>query len=138
MEPLVAAAATAVVTAMATDGWQQARTAVVALWRRVHPERAPAIEADLEETRAEIISARRAGDAQAEQDLTGDWQRRLRRLLAADPRLADELRRILQDDLAAPPPTVTQSRDGGVTMTATVSGHGRVFQAARDQHITEG
>ncbi|MET9250277.1 hypothetical protein [Nonomuraea sp. NPDC003709] len=44
MDSLVLAAATAVVTALSTEGWRQARKAVVALWRRVHPERVPAIE----------------------------------------------------------------------------------------------
>ncbi|MGI5158413.1 hypothetical protein [Microbispora sp. CA-102843] len=42
-------------------GWQQARQAVVALWRRARPERALAIEAELEETRAEVVAAQ-AGD----------------------------------------------------------------------------
>lgn len=137
MDPLVLAAATAVVTAMTTEGWQQARKAVVALWQRVHPERRAAIEAELEETRAEVVAARRSGDAQAEQELVGDWQRKLRRLLAADPELGDELRRILDEELAPTLPAAEQSRVRDITMTATAHGHGRVFQAGRDQHITE-
>ena len=135
MDPLVLAAATAVVTAMTTEGWQQAREAVVALWRRARPERALAIEAELEETRAEVVTARQSGDRQAEQELVGDWQRKLRRLLAADPQLGDELRRILDQELAPLLPAPEQSRIRDITMTATASGHGRVFQAGRDQHI---
>ncbi|MFI6706149.1 hypothetical protein ACIBF7_06955 [Nonomuraea sp. NPDC050478] len=137
MDPLVLAAATAVVTAMTTEGWQQARTAVAALWRRVHPERALAIEAELEETRAEAVVAHQSGDRQAEQELVGDWQRKLRRLLAADPLLGDELRRILDQELAPLLPAPEQSRIRDITMTATAYGHGQVFQAGRDQHIHE-
>ena len=89
MDPLVLAAASAVVTAMATDGWQQAREAVVKLWRRSRPGHVPAIETDLDETRAEVIAARTAGDRTAEEGLVADWERKLRRLLDADPALAD-------------------------------------------------
>ncbi|OPG11854.1 hypothetical protein [Microbispora sp. GKU 823] len=137
MDPLVLAAATAMVTAMTTEGWQQAREAVVALWRRVHPERVPAVEAELEETRAEMVIARQAGDRQAEQGLVDDWQRKLRRLLAADPRLGDELRRILDQELTPLLPAAEQSQVRDITMTARAYGHGRVFQAGRDQHIDE-
>ncbi|MEU7912780.1 hypothetical protein [Microbispora bryophytorum] len=138
MDPLVLAAATAMVTAMTTEAWQQARDAVVALWRRVHPERIPAVEAELEETRAEVVAARQTGDRQAEQDLVDDWQRKLRRLLAADPRLGDELRRVLDQELAPLLPAAEQSHVRDISMTATAYGHGRVFQAGRDQHINEG
>ncbi|MBB5773710.1 hypothetical protein [Nonomuraea jabiensis] len=122
---------------MTTEGWQQARTTVVALWRRVHPERVAAIEADLEETRAEVVTARQAGDRQAAQELVGDWQRRLRRLLTGDPHLGDELRRVLDEELAPLLPAAEQSHIRDITMTATAYGHGRVFQAGRDQHINE-
>ncbi|WP_043632386.1 hypothetical protein [Nonomuraea candida] len=137
MDPLVLAAATAVVTAMATEGWQQARNAVVALWRRARPERAEVIAAELEETHAEVVAARRAGDGQAEQDLVGDWQRKLRRLLDADPGLGDELRRVLDEELAPLLPPDRQPGAHNVTITVTVSGQGRANIAARDQHITE-
>ena len=137
MDPLVLAAAIAVVIAMTTEGWQQARMAVVALWRSVHPERLPAIEAELEETRAEAMSARQARDRQAEHELVDDWQCRLRRLLAADPQLGDELRRVLDEDLAPLLPAAEQTHIRDITMTATASGHGRMFQAGHDQHINE-
>ena len=100
MDPLVLAAASAVVTAMATDGWQQAREAVVKLWRRSRPGHVPAIETDLDETRAEVIAARIAGDRASEEGLVADWERKLRRLLDADPALGIELRRVLDEELA--------------------------------------
>jgi hypothetical protein len=100
MDPLVLAAASAVVTAMATDGWQQAREAVVRLWRQSRPNHVPAIETDLDETRAEVMAARTAGDRAAEAGLVADWERKLRRLLDADPALGSELRRVLDEELA--------------------------------------
>ncbi|NUP00379.1 MAG: hypothetical protein HOV96_19310 [Nonomuraea sp.] len=138
MDPLVPAAATAVVTAMATESWEQARNAVVALWRRARPERAEAIDAELEETHAEVVAARRTGDRQAEQGLVGDWQRKLRRLLDADPALGEELRRVLDQELVPLLPAEERSGLREVTITVTVSGQGRANVAARDQYITEG
>src|SRR5271165_5847197 len=58
MDPLVLAAGTALVGAMVTDGWQQARTAVVAWWRKVHPGRADAVGAELDTARAQVLPAR--------------------------------------------------------------------------------
>lgn len=43
MDPILVAADTALVGAMATDTWQQARAGAVALWRRLHPDRVVAI-----------------------------------------------------------------------------------------------
>ncbi|MFC4584956.1 hypothetical protein [Sphaerisporangium corydalis] len=133
MDPLVLAAGTALVTAMATDGWEQARAGAVALWRRVHPERVPAIEAELVEVRDELLAARRAGDVPAEEGLVSDWQRRLRRLLADDPGLAAELRRVL-DEQWAPLLPAGRSPEQVVVQSATVSGSARVYQAGRDQY----
>lgn len=135
MDPLVMAAGTAVVTAMATDGWEKARSAVVALWRRVHPDQAPAVDAELRDVRAEVLAAREAGDPGAERELAGDWQRRLRRLLAADPQAGAELRRVLDETLVPLLTPAERSRVQHIEMTATVSGHGRAYQAGRDQHI---
>ncbi|MEV0199839.1 hypothetical protein [Nonomuraea sp. NPDC050691] len=136
MDPLVLAAGTAVVTAMATDGWQRACDAVVALWRRRHPERAPAVEAELLETRAEVLAARESGDSQTEAELAAEWQSRLRRLTADDPRVAEELRHML-DALAPLLREAGQPSVQHVIMNARASEHGRVYQAAHDQHITE-
>jgi hypothetical protein len=58
MDPEIAAlagtAGTTVVTLMAGDAWQRTRDGVVALWRRVHPERADSIDAELEATRSDV------------------------------------------------------------------------------------
>lgn len=138
MEPeliaLASTAATTVVARLATEGWEQARRGVVALWRRAHPERAETVEAELTEARAELLSARGAGDEQTERALAEEWQGRIRRLLTAAPQLAGELRSLVEE---LTPDTAAGPGAAQVRMTARASGHGRVYQAGRDQHITE-
>ena len=95
MDPIVVAFGTALVSAMATDVWQQARASVVGLWRRVHPQQTDTVEADLEGLRTQVLDARQAGRADVEQALTGVWQGRLQQLLLDEPALATELRRVL-------------------------------------------
>ncbi|MEV8530893.1 hypothetical protein [Streptomyces sp. NPDC051211] len=128
---LAASAGTAVVNELATTGWRRVQTAVGGLWRRVHPERAETVEAELEETRSDVLAARQAGDVEGEQALVVQWQSRLRRLLAAEPALAVELRRVLDELEPAPGESGTV-----ITMNATASGGSRVVQAGRDVHIT--
>jgi hypothetical protein len=134
---LTSTAATTVVKLLATAAWERATGAVGGLWRRVHPERAETVQAELEDSRAEVLAARRVEDEQAEQALVGEWQGRLRRLVAADPPLADKLRRVVTElrsalaDAEAPQGTT-------ITMQATTFGTSRVNQAGRDLHITTG
>jgi hypothetical protein len=96
---LAIAVGNALIAAMATDAWQQARSTIVQLWGRVHPDRAETIEAELTETREEALAARQTGAAGVEEELAKDWERRLRRLLQADPNMAIELQRVLDDVL---------------------------------------
>lgn len=137
MDPVVLAAGTALIGAMATDGWQQARDAAVGLWRRVHPERIPAVEAELEEVRGEVLAARQAGDQEAEDALAGEWRRRLVRLVAADPGAGAEIGRMLDQVWKPLLGEDERARVQHISIQATVSGHGRVYQAGRDQTITE-
>lgn len=132
---LARTAGTTVVTLMATDTWNRARDGLVALWRRAHPERADSLADQLDAARDELIAARAAGDEQSEDELSSEWQGRLRRLLAAEPGLVEELRCFLREFA---PSGTEQPAVGEVRMRATASGHGRVYQAGRDQHITEG
>ncbi|MET8657946.1 hypothetical protein [Streptomyces griseus] len=127
---LVALAQSASVTLvglMATDAWEHTRDGFVALWQRARPERADAVATELGNTREDL-----AADATVEDELAVEWQGRIRRLLTDRPEVAVELRRLL-DELApgtsAPTATVAQH--------ATAGGHSRVYQAGRDQHITE-
>jgi hypothetical protein len=127
MDALVLAAATALVTAMTTDGWQQARSAIVSLWRRHRPDHAPAIEADVDATHAELVAAREAGSTAAADELVADWKRRLRRLLESDPALEAELRRVLDEELMPVLPPSDQARVQNI-QHITASAPGAVAQ----------
>ncbi|MFD0042195.1 hypothetical protein ACFVIZ_31665 [Streptomyces anulatus] len=124
---LAQSASVTLVGLMATDAWERTRDGVVALWQRARPERADAVAAELSNTREDL-----AADAGSEGELAAEWQGRIRRLLIDRPQVAEELQRLLDElspSATAPPATVSQR--------ATATGHSRVYQAGRDQHITE-
>ncbi|MEV1023174.1 hypothetical protein [Streptomyces sp. NPDC050264] len=138
MDPEIAAlagtAGTTVTTLMVTNAWEAAREGVVALWRRFQPARADSIRAELEAGREDLLLAREAGDAGSEAELTAEWQGRLRRFLLAQPEAADALRRVL-DELNPSPSGEPAAQQ--IHLRAQASGSARVYQAGRDQHITE-
>ncbi|MET4657242.1 hypothetical protein ACI2LV_07635 [Streptomyces fungicidicus] len=138
MDPEIAAlagtAGTTVVTLMVTNAWDSARDGMVALWRRFQPARAESIGEELEAGRADLLLAREAGDAESESELTAEWQGRLRRFLLAQPEAAEELRRVL-DELQ--PQVPGDAGPEQIRMQARASGSARIYQAGRDQHITE-
>ncbi|MBQ0970635.1 hypothetical protein AB0N37_29185 [Streptomyces griseoincarnatus] len=138
MDPEIAAlagtAGTTVVTLMVTNAWESARDGMVALWRRFQPARAESIGEELEAGRADLLLARQAGDADSEAELTAEWQGRLRRFLLARPEAAEELRRVL-DELTPQLPGETAAER--IRMEARASGSARIYQAGRDQHITD-
>ncbi|NUV55072.1 hypothetical protein G6W51_19590 [Streptomyces coelicolor] len=138
MDPEIAAlagtAGTTVVTLMVTNAWESARDGMVALWRRFQPARAESIGEELEAGRADLLLARQAGDADSEAELTVEWQGRLRRFLLAHPEAAEELRRVL-DELTPQLPGETAAER--IRMEARASGSARIYQAGRDQHITD-
>lgn len=138
MDPEIAAlagtAGTTVVTLMVTNAWESARDGMVALWRRFQPARAESVGEELEAGRAELLLARQAGDTEAETELTAEWQGRVRRFLLAQPEAADELRRIL-DELNPSLPEEPGAHQ--VHLRARASDRARIYQAGRDQHITE-
>ncbi|KJS56183.1 hypothetical protein VM98_08380 [Streptomyces rubellomurinus subsp. indigoferus] len=137
---LASSAATALVGRLAADGWDQARQAVVALWRRRHPERpeeAEVVEAQLVEAREELLAAGEAGDGRVGQELTVEWRTRLRDLLRADPALAVELRRVLAELEGRDGESGAGAAPGGnrVTMRATAADRAKVYMAGNDLHI---
>lgn len=136
MDPLVTAAATALVSSMATDAWQQVRATAVALWQRALPESSSAVDAELAQVREEVVAARDGDDQQAEADLAQEWGLRLTRLLRQAPELTEELGRLLDDEWLPLLGAVDRERTAGIRMTAHASGQARIYQAGRDQHIT--
>ncbi|MFD3585954.1 hypothetical protein [Streptomyces sp. NPDC058683] len=142
MDPIVASAATALVGAMVTDAWQDVHTALVSWWRRICPQQADSVDAELQQSRDRAVAARRERDTDAESELVAAWEDRLAELLGENRELADELRRLMERDIA---PQVhrehvhqdTGNRAGTQEVHAEASGNARVFIAGRDQHIHE-
>ncbi|MFJ9854649.1 hypothetical protein [Streptomyces sp. NPDC101150] len=127
-------AGTALVGLMVTEAWTQARNGVVALWRRLRPADADAVERDLDEARGELVEAREEGEAgaQTERELAGEWQRRLLRVLRDDPAAAEELQQLLDAARGTLPP---ESAPGGVQLQARAEGSARIYQAGRDMRV---
>lgn len=136
MDPIVLAAGTALVGAIATDTWSQSRAALLAVWRRLRPEQAEAVDEELADARAQLLEARQSSDAEAEQALVSDWQLRLQSLIRHAPAAEEELRHLLTTTLMPALTADEQAHIGTLTMKAEASGHGRVYQAGRDQHIS--
>ncbi|MFD9479466.1 MULTISPECIES: hypothetical protein [Streptomyces] len=128
---LASSAGTTIVTLMATDAWQRVRDGVASLWRREHAQRAEAVAAELDVTREDLLAAVETGDRDVERELRAEWQGRVRRLLAARPEVAEELQGLLEE-LG---PRADAAR--AITQHATASGRARIYQAGRDQHISE-
>lgn len=129
---LTQGAGATLVTLMATDAWQAAREGITRLWRRVQPDRAETVAGELAVDREDVLAARAAEDEEALGELRAQWQGRFRRLIAAHPEAVGELRRLL-DELAPADGAASST----ISQQATASGQSRVYQARRDQHITE-
>jgi hypothetical protein len=135
MEPIVEAFANALVAAMATDTWKQARSAVAALWSRLHPpRRTENIEPELDRLREEALAARRAAQPEVEQALAATWQARLNELVRDNPRLLDELRHVLAETLAPLLSPADRVRIGQITMTGISSGNSTFNPVVGDQY----
>ncbi|MET9239828.1 hypothetical protein [Nonomuraea sp. NPDC003709] len=135
MDPIVLAAATALVGAMATDAWQQTRTAVVAWWRKVRSEQAETVQAELEATQIQVLAARERVDPDTEQALAGIWRLRLQQILDEDPTIGSQLQRLLDEHLT---PSLLSSEQSRIQQIINAHAHDQSWQfiAGRDQHIT--
>ncbi|MFH9174364.1 hypothetical protein [Streptomyces albogriseolus] len=128
---LAQSAGSTLVALMATDAWHQVRDGITQLWRRTQPERAETVAAELEAGREDVLTAAAADDQETMEELRLQWQGMVRRLLVAQPAAIEELRALL--DRLDPGGSAARQ----VTQRATASGQARVYQAGRDQHITE-
>ncbi|TPQ20640.1 hypothetical protein [Streptomyces sporangiiformans] len=88
---LAAGGASALVGAMVTDAWAQAKEQIVELWRRHRPVQAEAVEGELDVSQGEL-SARSAADELLRARIEGRWQGRLERLLEESSEAAADLR----------------------------------------------
>ncbi|WP_158710018.1 hypothetical protein [Streptomyces katrae] len=91
MNELAQSASAAIIGSIATDAGPRLRDGVVTVWRRVHPERADAVGADLDACRDDLLAARAGSDELSEAELRAEWQERVRRLLVGNPEIAGAL-----------------------------------------------
>jgi hypothetical protein len=136
MEPLALAAGTALVTAMAGDGWKGVKQGMVDLWRRAVPQSADGLPSDLDILRSEIVQAQQVQDAQLVHALEQSWQLRLHRQLLAHPAFAEDLRRTIDDDVAPHLPSAERDVISNIA-SGKVSGHARLGQAGGHLTVVE-
>ncbi|MFE7036085.1 hypothetical protein ACFU9Y_37870 [Streptomyces sp. NPDC057621] len=136
MDPITLAAGSALVAAMATDGWQHARDAVVAWWRSRHPNQTDSLHLDLERLRTQVLAARQEGNQPGADTLAAAWGVRFQQLLDDTPDLDAELRELIDRTLSPMTSTTDQDDAPAVAMKADARDHARIYMAARDQHIT--
>ncbi|MFB7086709.1 hypothetical protein [Streptomyces sp. NPDC056296] len=132
---LAGTAGTSLVALLVGEGWQQTRDGVVTVWRRFRPQAAEEVERELEASRTAALDAADTDGSDPAGRLEGQWVGRFAALLGEHPEAADELR-----DLVAGwqrQASDGQRIDGGVRLEARAQDNARVYQAARDQHITE-
>ncbi|MEI5101915.1 hypothetical protein RB200_29595 [Streptomyces sp. PmtG] len=133
MDPISMAVASALIGAMATDGWEKARDGVVDLWKRLRPERARTVGQELEALHSQVLDARRSDASGVEQALEGVWGLQLDALVRTSPEAAAELRRLLDERLAPLLPPAERAQAYSVIQNATVHG-GTNLQVGRDWH----
>lgn len=132
---LAGQAASTVVNAMATTGWERVQGAVGELWRRAQPGGADAAVRDLDRMRTELLAARQDRDDGTEEELVAEWKQRLRRLMADHPELVPAMEQLIDEVRAAGRPE--DFRAHRITMKARASGKARITMAGRDVNITE-
>jgi hypothetical protein len=118
---LVAMAATALVQAMVTDGWDGVRHKVARLFGRGQPD--AAIERRLDATRDQLTAAPPGDLEQLRAALAAQWETRFADLLADHPDAGPELAALVKEIR----PTVTASDHGvavGGNVTATAKSGG--------------
>ncbi|MFJ9606687.1 hypothetical protein ACIRS1_10110 [Kitasatospora sp. NPDC101176] len=124
--------ATALAGLMVTSAWDRVRPRVAAMFGR----RAEAVSEALEETRADLVAAQEGDGEAAARSAQGEWEPKLRRLLADDPAMVAELRSILDEFSPAPAPEpgatyITNTISGGSTFNESVIQAGIIHKLER-------
>jgi hypothetical protein len=113
---------------MTTDAWGEVKKRVAALFRAGKADNPKSVAGQLESSRAEVLNA--SSDGPVTSKAEAEWRLILQRLLTAEPAAIPALTEIIHEfgsKSASSPP--------GVTMKARATGHGQIYQAARDQHF---
>lgn len=102
---LLAAAASALVGAMATDAWEWAKTSFARLFGGDDPARAEAVERRLEESRVELEGLSGQELVQARSRLEAAWQARLSDLVEEVPDVGTRIETLVKEVAARVPQT---------------------------------
>ncbi|WP_328341105.1 hypothetical protein [Streptomyces violaceus] len=143
MDPIVLAAGTALVSAMATDAWQRTAAAITDLWKRARDTEGEVIAPDripneLDTLRTNVVRARTDSDAEMEESLTGLWRLRLHALIEQNPSLAEDLRSLVRERLLPEVDDRARVRvETLIQQSAKVSG-GTSYMAGRDMRVHSG
>jgi hypothetical protein len=127
VSPITLVAATAVVRVLASDRWQQARSALVRLWRNENQEQQSAVSREIVATRKQALAAREANDDAAEERLAAQWHRQFSGLIDRSPEASAELEAALEQDIR---PLLTDPDQDQVFVTQ------QQIRAGRDAYVT--
>ncbi|WP_405584568.1 hypothetical protein [Streptomyces sp. NBC_01190] len=125
---LAAAGANSLVQLIVGDAWAATRSRVRALFGRSGPAAAQAVEAELDQTRVELLAATDDGEADGTlAEIEAHWQARLLLLLRDEPAAADALRALIAHAEQPGTTTVQNTVSGGdirgpVIQTGTING----------------
>lgn len=143
MDPIILAAGTALVSAMATDAWQRVSAATVALWRKARdadgePVDTERVAGELALLRREALQAHTADDVRRREELEAVWTLRLQALVGRNPELAAEVRALLRDQLLPAAGSDDRPRiDTLIKQNVKASG-GTLYVAGRDMTVGPG
>lgn len=98
----------------------------------MQPQRAERLAVELAADHEDVLAAVAAEDQATLDELRAQWQGRFRRFLVAHPDALEEVRRLVDEFVPQEPAAVPD-----ITQKASASGHARIYQAGRDQHVTE-
>lgn len=136
-EALMALAATggnAVITAMATDGWEAFKDRIAKVFGRGTPELTQATVARLDQSRAAIegVGGADLDRVRTEQEVV--WRTRLEDLLEQHPEAADELRALIAEVKAGSTGTIQQRAEAFDQAQQAVLGQGTQIVNFGGQH----
>lgn len=131
---LAATGGNAVITAMATDGWESFKGRIAKVFGRGKPELTQAAAARLDQSRAALegLSGADLDRVTAEQQIV--WRTRLEDLLEQHPEAADELRALVTEVKTASTGAVTQQAVAYDQAQQAVLGHGTQIVDFGGQH----
>ena len=130
MVTLASSAATALIGAMTTDGWSQAKAGALAIWRRHRPGQAETVEDALESARNDLIAADDVTREGIASRVEGRWQGRWEAFLEEHPDATSDVAKLIEQLHA-----LIGHQDMTVVTQHVWAGRD-AYTAGRDQHIT--